>query len=174
VEQNCNNITLYGTVTAYLDFMNKVSARTDTLRDLKFQILETTFDVIVGRPEIQKYQLGARLCRYFGATPMSGQDLGAVAPANAGFGNGMCPCRNAIDFAAPSVTDSSGRGSFNQLCGPCELVDDTLHTLASPKSAAQSVCSGYRMHQHRTNVLATMVVPKGNYLDHIDDSKHIE
>jgi hypothetical protein len=64
--------------------MNEVTARTNTLRDLKFQILETTFDVIIGRPEIQKYQLGARLSRYFGATPMSGQNLGAVAPADLG------------------------------------------------------------------------------------------
>jgi hypothetical protein len=76
-----HNVTLYGTVTAHLDFMNEVTARTNTLQDLKFQILETTFDVIIGRPDIQKYQLGARLPMYFGATLMSGQILGAVAPA---------------------------------------------------------------------------------------------
>jgi hypothetical protein len=44
-----HNVTLYGTVTAHLDFMNEVTGCTNTLQDLKFQILETTFDVIIGR-----------------------------------------------------------------------------------------------------------------------------
>jgi hypothetical protein len=106
---------------------------------------------------------------------MSGQILGAVAPANTGFGNRICPCRDATDLVIPSITDAVGRLSLNMLCGPCELVGDKLYTLSSPKSVAQSVCSGYRMPpQHRTNVLATMVVPKGNFLDHIDDDDHIE
>jgi hypothetical protein len=87
----------------------------------------------------------------------------------------MCPCRDATDLVIPSITNTVDRRSLNMLCGPCELVDNTLHTLACPKSAARSVCSGYRMPpQHRTNVLATMVVPKGDYLDHIDDDDHIE
>jgi hypothetical protein len=124
------NIKLYGTIKANFDFMNEVTAKTDTLRDLKFQVLETSFDVIIGRPEIIKYQLGAKLPRYFGATPRPSQFLGALAPALTAFGMCGCPCRDATDSVA-EVTSMLGN-----LCGPCESVDDKLYTHADTERAA--------------------------------------
>jgi hypothetical protein len=70
---------------------------------------------------------------------------GAIALADAGFGNRMCPCRDATNLVIPSITDTVGRLSLNMLCGPCKKVDDNLHTLASPKSAAPAVGSVYRI-----------------------------
>jgi hypothetical protein len=74
---------LYGTIKANFYLIYEVTAHTDTLRDLKFQVLETSFDVIIGRPEIIKYQLGAKLPGSDAACGigLGGQALGAISHA---------------------------------------------------------------------------------------------
>jgi hypothetical protein len=74
------SVKLYGDVTANLDFTNEVSDRTDTLHDLKFQVMDTFFDVIIGRPDILRHQLGHRIPRYFGATPLPSNSMSAIVP----------------------------------------------------------------------------------------------
>ncbi len=164
-----HSIRINGTITANLDFTNEVTAHIDTLRDLKFQVLETSFDVIVGRPDILKYQIGDRIPRFFGATPRSGQVLGAVVPASMAFGMcGTCPCRDATKLVTPVTCMPLG-----SLCNPCDLVDGLLNTHIDTMHAAQST-SDYRTRQQQTNVLASIVVPKSQFLDPIDDSDYIE
>jgi hypothetical protein len=164
------NVKLYGEVTANLDSTNKVSARTDNLRDLKFHVMDTFFDVIIGSPDILRHQLGHRIPRYFGATPLPSQSMSAVVPTNAGFGMcGTCPCRDTIDLVASATCNALG----NTLCGPCELVDGTLNMHIDSANVAQSNLD-YRTRQQQANVLASMVIPKSEFLDHIDDDDFID
>ncbi len=117
----------------------------------------------------QKTAYGIRLSLVRSEMCMRGRVLGAVVPASMAFGMcGTCPCRDTTKLVTPVTCMPLG-----SLCNPCDLVDGLLNTHIDTMHAAQST-SDYRTRQQQTNVLASIVVPKSQFLDPIDDSDYIE
>ena len=138
-----------GNITFNVKFFNEVSKELDILNCLKFKILDSTFDMIIGLPTIRRFKLTQKIPSFF---------EGNYIPTPNFCEKEACLCRE------------SESSSFSQMttCAPCR--ESELNTFSPlPKFRAFE----HPRETEKRSIIAT-ILSKDKLLDYVPDDDDID
>ena len=145
-----NECKAEGLISCNLSFVNELNKADETLKCLKFRILDSKIDVIVGLPTIRKHHLIFKLHSHFACPEDTGDSSCAPAPAPQSTDLVSSPCRQpdscCQDGSACNSCREEGMGELQPWWylsqKPNLLAIHQLCNVAS-KLAKESVLDGY-------------------------------
>jgi hypothetical protein len=148
-----------GNVVFDLTFLNEVSKKHETIKDIHAQVLDSCIAIIVGRPIIRENHLVRKIPQYFDEIPSSKPDLSqpgepVTTPVTSRAAcRGMQSCNTCTPFVAQGYSDT--------LCSLSVLRTDHPHV---PQE---------RRRPH-VEPFGTKLIPRNALLDAMDDDDDIE
>ncbi len=100
-----NFVSSFGNIACNFTFFNELNKMYETINCLKFVIIDSKFDCIIGKPTINKYKLARKIPSFFDGQV---EDTCTTAPVQSLKDKTSCSCAH-----------SSSLSSFRSICGIC-------------------------------------------------------
>jgi hypothetical protein len=164
--------TIYGNVSFSMKYFNEISRVYDEMHCLEFKIIDSTFDIIIGRPTIRKYKLSQSIPSYFEASdegaPKSEYDSRPTSSAEV---FSPCGCAHLNSLSGSEDTPVSRFLGLYAQSTEYRNQGDSKLLLARPRSLNKG---GANARATQQLCIIANIVDKETLLDYESDTDYID